>query len=338
LTTDAASAHLSEGTLGGHLLKLASEPDNPSRPALVVQGGGMRGIYSLSALAELEKLGLRDAFSRVIGSSAGAINGAYFLAGQAEESISIYTEDLSNKRFVDPWRLRKIVDVDYMIDVLRAKHHLDEEAMRKAPATLYTVLTDAATGEAKVVSSRDPYLDVYEVLRATAALPGLYNKKIAIEDRHDAPRYVDGGVSDLLPLARARTSDPRSGIEGDEGGPPEAVVLLTRGKDHQKRERGLLVQWVVHALWWGGQSKPVQKKICRGDGLYNDVMKELRSEKEKRPRRTWTVFPSDREVLVNRTTTDRKRLLDCAEMARKDTLALLEQEHTADRPAALTVA
>src|SRR6476659_5404086 len=96
--TEIHPPHLAEGTLGGHLRALAANPEDPSRPALVVQGGGLRGIYSLSALAVLEELGLRDAFSRVIGSSAGAINGAYFLAGQARESISIYTEDLSNRR------------------------------------------------------------------------------------------------------------------------------------------------------------------------------------------------------------------------------------------------
>ncbi|HEX5527118.1 MAG TPA: patatin-like phospholipase family protein [Solirubrobacterales bacterium] len=314
-------------TLGGYLRRLASDPGNPLRPALVVQGGGLRGIYSLSALAVLEEQGLRDAFSRVIGSSAGAINGAYFLAGQAGESLSIYTEDLSNKRFVNPWRFWKIVDVDYMIDVLREKHHLDEEAMRKAPATLYTVLTDAKTAETRIVSSREPGLDVYEVFRATAALPGLYNKKIEIEP--GAARYVDGGVSDLLPLDRALDRALGQGRAGEEGQPDEAVVLLTRGWGHEKAERGRLVRGIVHLLWWWSQSRPVREKVCRGDGLYNQVMKELEREDERTPRQTWTLCPSDLRRLVKRTTTDRERLLACAKMAREDTLALLAQESAA---------
>lgn len=318
--------HPAEETLGGYLRRMASEPDNPSRPALVVQGGGLRGIYSLSALAVLEEQGLRDAFSRVIGSSAGAINGAYFLAGQAGESLSIYTEDLSNRRFVNPWRFWKIVDVDYMIDVLREKHHLDEEAMSKAPATLYTVLTDAKTAETRVVSSREPDLDVYEVFRATAALPGLYNKKIKVEP--GAARYVDGGVSDLLPLDRALDSALGCGRVGEEGQPDEAVVLLTRGRGHEKAERGRFVQGIVHLLWVN-QSRPVREKVCRGDGLYNQVMKKLEREDQKTPRQTWTLCPSDLRRLVKRTTTDRERLLSCAKMAREDTLALLAQEHSA---------
>lgn len=318
---------LAPGTFGEHLRELARNPEDPSRPALVVQGGGLRGIYSLSALAVLEELGLRDAFSRVIGSSAGAINGAYFLAGQAHESLSIYTEDLSNKDFVNPWRFKKIVDVDFMIDVLREKHHLDEAAMREAPATLYTVLTDARTADAHVVSSRDPRFDVYQVFRATAALPGLYNEKVQL-DPEDDRRYVDGGVSQLVPLELALGDDLNKGFDGEHAHPREAVVLLTRAKLHRKRKQNVFVQGVVHALWWS-QSRRVRTKVCRGDDAYNSVMEELETEEDRMPRRTWTLFPSDLGRLVNRTTTDRDELLACAQMAREDTFALLAEKHTA---------
>ena len=41
---------------------------------------------------------------RVYGSSAGAINAAYFLAGQAAVGTTIYYEDINNSRFINPWR------------------------------------------------------------------------------------------------------------------------------------------------------------------------------------------------------------------------------------------
>ncbi len=322
--TDHRLPHLAPGSLGGYLRTLAAEPEDPSRPALVVQGGGLRGIYSLSALAVLEELGLRDAFSRVVGSSAGAINGAYFLAGQARESLSIYTDDLSNREFVDPRRLRRIVDVDFMIDVLREKHHLDEAALAAAPATLYTVLTDAETAEPRIVSSRAGF-DVYETFRATAALPGLYNKKVPL-DPDDGRRYIDGGVSDLVPLDVALAADTGEGREGEEASPSEAVVLLTRGKRHRKRHQNLLVRGVVHAIWLS-QSAPVRRKVCHGDDRYNETMRKLEGEELATPRDTWSLFPSDLDLLVNRTTTDREALLACARLAREDTLALLAQRH-----------
>ncbi len=56
---------------------------DPHRVALVLEGGGMRGVVSAGMTAALERLGLTPCFDLVVGASAGAINGAAFLAGAA---------------------------------------------------------------------------------------------------------------------------------------------------------------------------------------------------------------------------------------------------------------
>ncbi len=323
---DARTA-LDSGTLGGYLRGLAEEPKSPERPALVVQGGGLRGIYSLSALSVLEELGLRDAFSRVVGSSAGAINGAYFLAGQANYGLSIYTDDLSNRDFVNPWRLRKMVDVDYMIEVLKRNHPLDVKAMLAAPATLYTVLTDAETAAARTVSSREPGYDVYEVFRATAALPGLYNKRIELPDGRS---YVDGGLAGLVPLDQALAGDPLARPAMDiVPGPAEVLVLLTRGHGHRRFARNALSRLAIKVVLAWKQSASVRAKVCAEDHTYNAVMTKLEKEAKQAPRQTWTLWPSDLDRLVSRTTNDRDKLLECAALGREDMLALLAEEHDA---------
>ena len=76
----------------------------------------MRGTYSMGALMALEEAGLGKAFDHVVGSSAGAINGAYLLAEQAKLAVTVYLDDISNKKFVDFWRLSKVVDIDYLVD------------------------------------------------------------------------------------------------------------------------------------------------------------------------------------------------------------------------------
>jgi hypothetical protein len=53
------------------------------RIALAIEGGAMRGVVSSGMLAGLEYLGVLPAFDVIYGTSAGAINGAYFVAGQA---------------------------------------------------------------------------------------------------------------------------------------------------------------------------------------------------------------------------------------------------------------
>ena len=62
--------------------KAAGERDVPPI-GLVVQGGGMRGVYSMAVLAAFEEMGWTRCFDHVAGASAGAMNGAHFITGQA---------------------------------------------------------------------------------------------------------------------------------------------------------------------------------------------------------------------------------------------------------------
>src|SRR5262245_41451751 len=69
--------------------------------ALAVEGGAMRGVVSAGMVWALEDLGLTGAFDAIYGSSAGSINAAYFLGGQAGLGTRIYYEDINNARFID---------------------------------------------------------------------------------------------------------------------------------------------------------------------------------------------------------------------------------------------
>jgi predicted patatin/cPLA2 family phospholipase len=72
--------------------------------AFAIEGGAMRGVVSSFMVAGLEYLGLLPAFDVIYGTSAGAINGAYFVAGQAAYGTSIYYEDINNPQFMSPLR------------------------------------------------------------------------------------------------------------------------------------------------------------------------------------------------------------------------------------------
>jgi predicted patatin/cPLA2 family phospholipase len=299
-------------TIGEYLHGLVSAPPDTKRPALVVQGGGLRAIYSMAALAALEDEGLRDAFSVVVGSSAGGINGAYFLAGQGNDAVKIYSEDLSGKRFVTPWRFWRIVDIDYMVDIALKVHlPLNIAAMRAAHAHLYVVLTDAETAKAKVIDMRDERVDPYEVFRATAALPSLYNKRVEVGDR----RYIDGGIAKNVPLTAS------VGLDADE-----ELVVLTRPLSYRRSGHGQAYRFVGR-LSAVGHSASVKALIGAPDPAYNDVMEELEAQDLTQPQARWPVWPSDPSRLVERTTSDLALLRDCAAMAREDMKALLARPH-----------
>ena len=59
-----------------------------SKTGLVLEGGGMRGMYTAGVLDVFMEKGLR--FDGVIGVSAGAIHGCSFLSGQMGRSIRYY--------------------------------------------------------------------------------------------------------------------------------------------------------------------------------------------------------------------------------------------------------
>ncbi|HEX4863615.1 MAG TPA: patatin-like phospholipase family protein [Acidimicrobiales bacterium] len=306
----AAAPERGLGTVRDQLRRLSSVSPVDHRLALVVQGGAMRGIYSMAALSVLEEEGLRDAFTYVVGSSAGAINGAYFVAGQAREALSIYTDELAGGEFVSPLRFWKILDVDHLVDeVLKDRHPLDVEAMRAARPSLFTVLTDADTAEAAVVSSQESKLDLFEVLRATAACPGLYNRRVTLGSR----RYIDGGIASLVPLEIAY------GL-----GATGALVLLTRDLDHRRRVRGRAYEEALRVLP-AGRSKSVRSRLSAADPDHDQTIAALKCETQQAPRKTWTLCPSSKTRLVGRTTDDRERLWDCVELARADMRRLLDQ-------------
>ena len=78
---------------------------DPHRVGLVIEGGGMRGVISAGALREMLHLGLTPrCFDAVYGSSAGAMNATYYIAGQPE-GVDAYVEDLCDGNFLSLRRL-----------------------------------------------------------------------------------------------------------------------------------------------------------------------------------------------------------------------------------------
>ncbi len=65
---------------------------------LVPPGGGMRASYSAGAVSTLLKYDLNKSFDHIIGVSAGAIHGAYFMANDSETMVNTYTPKTSPTR------------------------------------------------------------------------------------------------------------------------------------------------------------------------------------------------------------------------------------------------
>ena len=75
-----------------------TELKKEKKTGLVLEGGGMRGIYTAGVLDVF--LDHDISFDGVIGVSAGAVHGASFVSGQKERSIRYYKKYCNDKRFM----------------------------------------------------------------------------------------------------------------------------------------------------------------------------------------------------------------------------------------------
>jgi predicted acylesterase/phospholipase RssA len=178
--------------------------DDALRIALVIEGGGMRGVISAGMALALDELGLVPAFDAVYGASAGAITGAWLLSrpeglrGWAEPA---YTKILIRRTAL--LRGRPVADVRALIeDLYQTTFPMDFAAVLASPVEFHPLATDAATGQS---TDLRPLVgnpaDLRLALRASAALPLLAGPPVEFAGH----RFYDAGVSESIPYRTALT-------------------------------------------------------------------------------------------------------------------------------------
>ena len=184
----------------------ASKPGerrDPHRLALVIEGGGMRGVVSAGMTAALERLGLSQCFDLVVGASAGAINGAALIAGVARQGPATYAGPLASRSFVNPARVlrgRPVIDVNYVLnyassDLDAARH----ERVLDSPIALHCVAVSVETAHPVDISGMSSKRELWDALLASSRMPWAGGPPVEIAGR----RYVDGGLASPIPVSEA---------------------------------------------------------------------------------------------------------------------------------------
>ena len=119
-----------------------------NKTAIIMSGGGMSCSYGVGALLALvEKFNFKKPAIAIAGSgSSGTMS--YFVAEQYDSIRNIWTNLLSTKKFINPFRITKIIDIDYLIDeVFKKQDALDEEKIYNSKITYLIPATNVDTGE-----------------------------------------------------------------------------------------------------------------------------------------------------------------------------------------------
>jgi len=204
--------------------------ENSVGTALVLEGGGFRGMFTAGVLDVLMEHGVYD-FSSIWGVSAGAINAAGFRSRQIGRTMRIMLAFRDDRRFMSLWsfaRTGNLAGGEFLYeDIQDSLDPCDVETFNKSRIPLFVVASDIVFGTAAYLPTRRFPDDVINV-RASASMPAV--SRIVEIDGH---RYLDGGTTDSIPFGVAL------GLEGErrvEGYVParRALVVVTQDREYVK--------------------------------------------------------------------------------------------------------
>ena len=157
--------------------------------AVVLSGGGARGIAHLGVLAALDELGLP--VGALAGASSGGIVGAFYAAGFAPREVLRLLQATSIPRLTRPAFGRKGLLGLEAVGQLLARHLGAAVSFEDLARPLTLVATDLEAGES-VYFSRGPLVPP---LLASSAVPVVY-RPVEYQGR----QLVDGGLLNNLPV------------------------------------------------------------------------------------------------------------------------------------------
>lgn len=168
--------------------------------ALVLSGGGARGIAHIGAIKVLQENGFN--ITSVAGTSMGALVGGIFSTGNLEKLEEWLTS-------IDLMEIIKLTDISIskrgLISgnriIKKMKEIIPDRNIEDLPIPYCAVAVDIEDGSEKVFDKGD----LYDAIRASISIPTVF-KPIRIDGRY----YVDGGVLNPLPVEHVKRSDKDS--------------------------------------------------------------------------------------------------------------------------------
>ncbi len=262
------------------------EEKNWVQGALVLEGGGMRGMYTAGVLDFLLEKQLF--FSDCYGVSAGACHCASYLSNQKGRAFRITIDYLDDPRYASMKSLVKTGDffgVDMAYRKIPEELDLyDYEAFERYPGRFTVVVTNCRTGEAAYLPIRDMKREIMR-LRASSSLPFFAR----VVNLNGTP-YLDGGISDSIPLAKAL-----------QDGAKKALVVLTRDETYRKKP----LKGAKALSFFYGRYPALCKAMEERWKMYNRELEEV--DRAEKAGRAFVIRPQ-KPVQLRRLEKDKEKL------------------------------
>lgn len=230
--------------------------------ALVLEGGGLRGVFTCGVLDCFMDKGIRFPFS--VGVSAGACNGLSYMSGQRGRGRISNIDLMDKHHYVGLKYLFTqgcIMDFKLLFEDFPERIvPYDYEAYFSNPDRFVMVTTNCLTGKAEYFEEKKSAERVMDIVRASSSLP--FVTKITYVD---GIPMLDGGIADSIPVEFAISQ-----------GYEKLVVVLTRNRGYRKKEGRMQIAKLAYR-----QYPKLQKALQQRNAVYNrtmDLIEKLEDE------------------------------------------------------------
>jgi len=187
---------------------------------LVLEGGGLRGIYTSGVLDYFMEKDLY--FPYVIGVSMGACNGASYISRQKGRNKRISINYINDPRYLSYRNLirrKGLFSKDFVYDEIPNRLEIfDIKTFHEAKEKFIIGTTNCDNGKPVYFEKADCRDSILDIIRASSSLPFL-----APIVRHKGLNLLDGGVIDPVPIKKSI-----------KDGNNKNVIILTRNKGYIK--------------------------------------------------------------------------------------------------------
>ena len=267
------------------------------KKGLVLEGGGIRGIFSAGVMDVLMEEGI--VFDGAIGVSAGAAFGCNYKSKQPRRAVRYNLKYAKDPRYSSVRSLLKTGDLFNAQfcyhDIPEKLYPFDWKTFRENPMKFYLVCTDVETGKPVYhLCDNDSEWQMLEWFRASGSMP-LVSRVVEIGDQ----KLLDGGITDSIPLRFMESK----GYERN-------VVILTRPADYVKEPASLMrvMNRVLH------QYPETLKAIENRHNVYNETVAYIR---QREAGKYAFVIRPETDIDVGRVEHDRFKIREAYKAGRK---------------------
>lgn len=203
-----------------------------SQTGLVLEGGGMRGVFTCGVLDWL--MDHHIDFPYTVAVSAGACNGLSYMSRQRGRAKYSNIDMLEKYHYIGMkylWTQRSILNQKLLYkDFPEQIIPFDFDAYSRNPGAFEMVTTNCLTGKPCYLSEKSHWNRLIRIAKASSSLP--YVCPVVMVDRTP---MLDGGIVDSIPVERAMAM-----------GYTHNIVVLTRNRGYRKTERDIRIPHFIY--------------------------------------------------------------------------------------------